>query len=196
MAMLLVSSACAFATPDRTGKTDLGLQVGGLLPIARSLDNGPYYQARVSYSIKDWVAVGVEAGYENAPARFVTGATEVHTHINHVPVFADIILRATQMENTNVVPYGVLGVGELFSTARGIADFTDANLKLNIDNSFAFKLGAGVEWFKDDQWAVTLEGSYVWAASDAKLVNMKGVEIDSASMNYWTLVGGIKYLFD
>ena len=194
--MLLVSTTCVFAMPERTQKTDMGFQIGGLSPSAAHIDTGVYYGLNAAYGINDWFAVGVEGGYEDTKTRFTIGTNEHNPGLSYIPLFADLIVRHSMVEY-GAVPYGVLGLGMLFMNDHGTGTLNDSHLKLETDNSFAIKLGAGVDWFINEKWALNFEASYVWAAADAKIVDLTTSDtVDSASLNYWTILGGLKYLFD
>ena len=196
LGVLLVSSTCAFAMPDRTEKTDIGFHIGGLLPDSTRMDSGVYYGGSASYGVNDWFAVGVESGFEDARTNFQIGTTEHQAHISHIPLFLDLIFRYTKTEY-DYVPYGVLGLGMLFTDIHGTGTLRDANLKLNVDNSFAIKLGAGVDWFVNDKWILNFEASYVWADANAQIKDLStGNTFDSINMDYWAIEGGLKYLFD
>ena len=195
--MILVSAMSVSAAEDRTGKTDLNFQIGGLLSTNSHSDNGAYYGGRVTYNFKDWFAVGLEGGYSDTTTRFTIDPTEYRSHISYIPLFFDLMFKYTQNQDYNYVPYGVLGLGMLFTDVHGTGTLNDSNFKMDINNSFAIKLGAGIDWFVNSNWALNFEASYVWAAADANLVNLtSGTAVDSASMDYWTLLGGLKYLFD
>ncbi len=196
LGMLLVSSSCIFAMPDRTGKTDVGFHIGGLLPDSNHMDSNAYYEGSVAYGVKDWFAIGAEIGYEDAGTSFRIGATDHNAKISRIPLFVDLIFRYTK-NDFNYVPYGVVGLGMLYTDIHGTGTLNSANLKLDVDNSFAAKFGLGVDWFINDHWILNFEASYIWAAADAKIKNLSsGNTVDSASMDYWTIGAGAKYLFD
>ena len=197
MGILLMSSTCVFAMPDRTGKTDVGFQVGGLLPSNGSLNDGVYYGGSVAYGVTDWFALGVETGYEDSQTHFVVGSTTHNAKISRIPLFVDLIFKYTKTADYNYIPYGVIGLGGLFTDIHGIGTLTSANLKLDVDNSIAVKFGLGVDWLINDHWMLNFEASYVWVDADAKVINLSGGStVDSANMDYWMIGGGAKYLFD
>ena len=195
--MLIASYGCAFAMPDRTGKTDVGFQIGGLLQGTEKLDSALYLGGSAAYGVNEWFAVGLEGGYSDQSTSIPLSGTEQQGKIGRIPLFLDLILRYTKMPDVNYVPYGVLGLGALFTDVHGTGTFQSSNLKLDVDNSFAIKMGAGVDWFINEKWALGLEASYVWVDSDANVISLSnGRTIDSTNLDYWTLTGGVKYLFD
>ena len=197
MGMLLMSSTCVFAIPDRAGKVDVGFNIGGLLPDSGSLDDGVYYGGSVAYGVNDWFAVGIEGGYGDAGTSFVIGRATHNAKISRIPLFMDLIFRCNKFTDSNFIPYGVVGLGALFTDAHGFGTLTSANLKLDVDNSFAAKFGLGVDWFVNDRWVLNVEASYVWAAADANIKDLSGGgTVDSANMDYWMIGAGAKYLFD
>ncbi len=193
----MISSSCVFAMPDRVGKTDAGFMIGGLLTNTDKLGSAAYYGGTAAYGVNDWFAVGVEGGYADSTTNFTIGRTTHEGKISRIPLFLDLIFRYTKMQDYNYVPYGVLGLGAVFTDIHGTGTFQTANLKLNADNSFAIKMGGGVDWFMNDKWALNFEASYVWVDSDATVLSLaNGSTVDSTNLDYWTLTGGIKYLFD
>ncbi len=194
---LLVSSTFALAMPDRTEKTDIGFQIGGLIPDSNQMNSEMYIGGSASYGITDWFALGIETGYGDARNKFAVGPTQYNTHLSHIPLFFDMIFRYTKMTDYNVVPYGVFGLGGVFFDVHGQGTLNDANLKLDVSNSFAIKLGAGADWFFNENWALNFEASYVWVDDDAKIRDLgTGNAVDTAGLDYWTVEGAIKYVFD
>ena len=197
MGILFMSSTCVFAMSDRAGKVDVGFEIGGLLADSGSLDDGAYFGGSVAYGVNDWFALGVEGGYEDAGTNFVIGSTTHDAKISRIPLFVDLIFRCNRFTDSNFIPYGVVGLGALFTDVHGFGTLTSANLKLDVDNSFAAKFGLGVDWFINDRWILNFEASYVWASGDANVKNLSnGETVDSANMDYWMIGGGAKYLFD
>ena len=196
LGVLLISSTYVFAMPDRVRKTDVGFQIGGLVPGDNHLDSGAYYEGSVAYGLSDWFALGLETSYEDSGTHFIIGITDHNAKLSRVPLFADLIFRHP-MDDLNTVPYAVLGLGMLFTDVHGAGTLTAANLKLQANDSFAMKFGLGADWFINEHWMFNVEGSYVWASADAKIINLSdGTTVDSANMDYWMVGAGLKYLFD
>ena len=195
--MLMLSSTCVFAMPDRVGKTDMGFQIGGLLPASGSIDDAAHFGGSLSYGVNDWFAMGIEGGYSDSRTSFNIGDSVRQAHITRVPFFFDLIARYTKLSDYNYVPYGVLGLGAVFGDTRAQGAFASSGLELNVSDAFAIKIGAGVDWFMTDQWILNLEASYVWVNEDAKVTRLSdGAEVDSADSSYWMIGGGAKYLFE
>ena len=190
--MLMISSSCVFAMPDRVGKVDAGFNVGGLLSSEKELDSSVYLGGSVSYGFTDWFALGVEGGWGDSDANFVNGGSG---KVTRVPLFMDMIFRYTKSEY-NYVPYGLIGIGALFTSQHGTGTLNSLNLRMDAPDTFAMKFGLGVDWFVNDKWVVNAEAAYIWASDDVELLNSRGISIDSADLDYWTITGGVKYLFD
>ena len=194
--MLMISSTCVFAMPDRVGKADAGFNVGGLVSDSGTLDAAAYYGLSVSYGINDWFAIGAESGYGDSRTNFTVGGTEHEAPLSRIPLFADLIFRYPRPEN-NYAPYGVIGLGVLFTSIHGTGTLSDSRFKLDVDNSFAAKFGAGVDWAVNDQWMLNVEASYVWVGTDARIRSLGTAStVDSGGLNYWMFTGGAKYLFN
>ena len=194
--ILMFSSTCVFAVSDRVGKFDAGFHVGGLVSDSGKVNAAAYYGGSVAYGVSDWFAVGVESGYGDSRTSFNIGGADHKALVSRIPLFVDLIFRYTKMEH-DYVPYGVLGLGGLFTNIHGTGTLLSSNLKLDIDNSFAVKIGAGIDWFVTERWMLNFETSYVWADAEANVTNLAGGStLDSARLDYWMVTGGFKYLFE
>ena len=196
LAVFFISSTSAFAMSDRVGKMDAGFQIGGLLATDDNVDAGAYYGATFSYGIYPWFAIGVEGGCEDSKTNFSAGSTTYEAGLSRIPLFFDLIFRYGKPEN-DFVPYSVLGLGGVFTSVHGAGTLNTDNKKLEADSSFAAKFGLGLDWKVSDHWMLNVEGSYVWAAEDAEIKDRTSFAlVDSANLDYWTITGGAKYLFD
>ena len=180
MAVFLALSTSAFAdsrseviAPDRVGRWDLGLGVAG--GFNDSVDDSVFVSGTISYGVTPYIGLGVEAGWQEADGQ--TGES-----VGVVPVMADIILRLPTVHEA-LVPYGVLGLG-----VAGV--YTELDNQDDVDDTaFAWKLGAGVDYFINPNWIFNFELAY-WSA-DVDLT--RGSVTDG--FDWWTVGVALKYVF-
>ena len=175
--------ATAFAgAPDRVNALDWGLEGGFALTDGSGMDDAGYIQTNLSWGLTPWMAVGIEGGWWEANTSAANNES-----IGVGQILGDFILRAPNVHD-QIVPYAVLGLGyagvymqnEPSTPAQEGAD--------NDDGSFAWKLGGGIDWFLNSNWAVNFELAF----------NGNGATMPQASTenaDFWNLVGGIKYVF-
>jgi len=190
-------AAPAFAAPDRTGKSDFGVNVSAAVPRDSSQDNAVYVGGTYAYGINEWLAIGVEAGrMEFGNKLDLGGGTVVDAgDLQGIPVLGDVILRVP-MPDSPFQPYGVVGLGAIFWDFDESALFSANNIDIEVDTSFAIKTGIGFDWFLNDNWILNAEASYVFADADLKAITPVGTATDTTDVDYWMIGGGVKYLFN
>ncbi|MDI6798190.1 MAG: OmpW family outer membrane protein [Desulfatibacillaceae bacterium] len=95
-------------------------------------------------------------------------------------------------------PYIGFGCGYYFNSLDLDAVFQatmPAGTSQDIDNSFGWHLGAGIEYFFDDNWALNVDYKYVWNESDVETTTAAGTIKDKVEMNGSVIGLGFKYLF-
>ncbi len=167
--------------PDRVGKWDLGIGIAASMN--DKTDDSSFVYSQVSYGVTPYIGLGVEAGWQEADLNGTSDET-----IGAVPILFDIIIRVPTVHEA-FVPYGILGLG-----VAGVYD-TDENGAGNNngddtdDIGFAWKLGAGFDWFINSNWIFNFEFAY-WSA-DVQLVR---TAIDDG-YDWWTAGVALKYVF-
>ena len=159
--------------PDRVGRWDWGINIAA--GFNDRSDDTAFYSTSIAYGVTPWIALGAEAGWQEASL----SNTE---DLGLVPVLADIIIRVPTV-NATVVPYMVVGLGVMG------AYVTDTNNNDSDNTSFGWKLGGGVDWFLNERWILNLELAYYGSSADLP----RSSAGDSTS--FWTLGGGLKYVF-
>jgi opacity protein-like surface antigen len=188
VALAMTSTAYA-AAPDRVQHLEIGVLAGGAFNDA-SEDTG-YVQANVAYGITPWIAIGVEGGWQESDTDLAPlgGSSE---ELGIGLVLADIIVRIPNHPfHEQLVPYFVLGLG------AGDAYVTNDSGTSNVRNGddvddmgFAWKLGGGLDWFINDNWAIYGEVAYVDVDAD-----LPGTSVGSDSIDFWTVGAGLKFVF-
>ena len=167
--------------PDRVGRWDLG--VGIAASMNDGADDSSFISVTTSYGVTPYVGIGIEGGWQEADG---DAADET---VGYVPILADIIIRIPTVHEA-VVPYGVLGLG---IAGVYVADDNGSGPNNNGDDSddtgFAWKLGAGFDWFINNNWIFNCEFAY-WDAD----VDLPRTTFGSDA-NFWTIGVALKYLF-
>ena len=198
--MFFAAASVAYAVPDRTGKVDLGVEVAGAIATDSDTNAGTYVGGNASYGFNEWFAAGISFGGHAADIDDVTsgGITIFGPDTSEFSVFGDFILRVPTGSNP-IVPYGVVGLGVIFWNIDDAATNAGVTVATDVDTAFGVKVGGGVDWFVNDHWIVNFNGAYVFNDADATLTATGGGATASVSdtldLDYWTVGGGLKYLF-
>ena len=160
------------SAPDRVGRVDWGVDVAGAFN--ENVDDAVFLSTAIAYGVTPYIAVGVEAGWQEAD-----GSSD--ETVNFVPVLGDIIVRIPNIHES-IVPYGVLGLG-------GAGVYVDNSGTDPDDTGFAWKLGGGLDWFINSNWIFNFEFAY-WSID----VSLPTTSIGNDA-TFWTLGVGLKYLF-
>jgi outer membrane protein W len=98
-----------------------------------------------------------------------------------------------------VQPYGVVGLGAIFWNIDDTTSSNGVTVTTDIDTAFGVKVGGGVDWFVNDHWIVNFNGAYVFNDADGTATASAGGATASVTekfdLDYWTVGGGLKYLF-
>ena len=75
-----------------------------------------YVQANASYGVTPWIAIGVEAGWQESDIDGIPTGIGQSAEVGIVPIMADIIVRVPEHPfHESLVPYGVLGLSAAHS---------------------------------------------------------------------------------
>lgn len=166
--------------PDRVGQWDMGLFAG--YAFNSDSDDTGYFGANIAYGVTPWIALGMEAGWQES-----TLSSDEDNDLGLVPILADIIVRLPNVHST-IVPYGVLGLGVIgayVTDDNGVAPNNDGQDVS--DTSFGWKIGLGADWFMNENWILNFEWSYYSSSAD-----LGRFDIDP---DFWTLGVGVKYVY-
>ena len=202
--VLMLVSAVSYAAPDRTGTVDVGINVSGAIATDSDINSTVYVGGNIAYGVNQWLAVGFEGGWQTHSSNDATdsGITLFGPDFTAIPLFGDIIVRVP-IENQQITLYGIVGLGTV------IWDVDDASfnvagvggtVKTKVDSTFATKAGGGFDWFINKNWIVNFEAAYVFnrpdVTSTASIGGVSVSAVDNTKLDYWTVGGGVKYLFD
>lgn len=100
--------------------------------------------------------------------------------------------------NPKVNPYLAFGGGYFFNdidSNRGTIEFIyGPGAEVDVDNSFGYHLGGGIEFFISEKSAVNLDFKYIWTEVEAE-VNVPGFAEEEFEINPFVAGLGIKYYF-
>jgi opacity protein-like surface antigen len=183
LALFLGMSGASFAM-DRTGRTDIGIYGAGALHDQSGVDDSGYLGGNFSYGMTPMFALGAEVGWQEAD---IQGG-----EIGIVPIYGDLILRIPTGTSPfpawqeALVPYGILGLG-------AVVTYIDREGNNPDDVAFGWKLGAGADWFLNNQWALNFEAAY--HNSDDVDDDTPATVTSLDELDYWTVGGGLKFVF-
>ncbi len=200
MAALALIGTSVYAAPDRTGKTDVGVDVAYSDLTDDETNSATYVGGSVSHGLNEWLALGVSFGWQSFGSDdvFISGVTIPGPDLRSYPLFADIIVRIPTGDQP-FVPYGVIGFGAIFWDADEVTASNGVKIKTDVDTSFGFKLAGGVDWFLNDHWALNFNGGYVFTDANTTVTatagNLSVSAADKSDLDYWTIGAGLKFIF-
>lgn len=161
---------------DRTGRSDLGLQLAGGFS-SDQIDDALYVGGVYSYGVNPWLALGVEAGWQEADFDITND-----DDLNMLTAFGEVIGRAS-IPDWAGVPYGVIGIGVLHAYTDVVSDNDD-------ETAFAMKFGAGLDWFLTPKWILNVEAAYIATGGEIN----SGIA-NTEDLDHWRVGGGLKFVF-
>ena len=194
VALLIYSNV--YASSDRIGQWDAGVNISGDLLSDNNVSGAVYLGANTSYGVKDWLALGISVGWSDSKFDVTnsSGSTGKGGRVSMIPIFGDIIFRVPNLDNHELVPYGVLGLGGIFDNLHGNGNATSLGLTSKATDGFAFKLGAGIDWFANQNWIYNLETGYVFTDAKVEITNSNGSHNNNIDLDYYYIGGGVKWL--
>lgn len=178
---------------DLAGRFSVGVVGGGVFPKDSEIDSTFYVGGNLAYGVNEYIALGGEVGYSSWDVEEV-GVD--YGEIRAVPLLADLYLRyPVEMGENKLVPYVVGGLGVVFYDYKESSFLKQYGVTVDVDPSFALKLGGGLEYFFTKNIALGVEGSYGWSEADVSVSGAGAVASTSMDTNSWMVTGGIKYYF-
>ena len=195
MSVIMFSSGSIFAEDVSLGdKINLGVNCSVVIPTEDSAGTGIYVGGLLSYDILKYLAVGIESGY--AQIDFEESSVKLGT-LRGVPLLGDIIAKLPiEMDKFTLTPYGIVGIGVLFSDFAESDVVKNAGISLETKTAFAMKFGGGIDLYVTKNIALNFEASYLMADIDAS-ANWRGqtYATDTLTADSWLIGGGVKVRF-
>ena len=206
-ALMLVVSQISFAQ-DMKGRLGIGARVSYVnfsddgftadgVKVDVDSDDDVMYEGNLTYFIQDYLSLELSVGYTETNQDFDALGIEADAgDFETIPVL--LSLRAHLSTNTKVSPYLLFGIGYFFNDF----DQNDTTIEfiygpgadVDVDDSFGFHIGGGVEVFVTENLALNLDLKYIWTEVEAD-VNVPGFKDEDIDMDSFVAGLGIKYYF-
>lgn len=206
-ALMLVVSQVSFAQ-DMKGRLGIGARVSYVnfsnddytvygVKVDVEPDESTMYGGNLTYFIQDYLSLELSVDYTETDVDFDALGIEVDAgDFETIPVL--LSLRAHLSTNKKVSPYLLFGIGYFFNDF----DQNDATIEyiygpgadVDVDDSFGFHVGGGVEVFVCENVALNLDLKYIWTKVEAD-VNVFGFKDEDIDMDSFVAGLGIKYYF-
>jgi len=206
-ALMLVVSQVSFAQ-DMEGRLGIGARVSYVnftdddysvygVEVDVEPDEEVMYGGNLTYFIQDYLSLELSIDYTEPDVDLDALGIEVDAgELESIPVL--LSLRAHLSTNTKVSPYLLFGIGYFFNDFDQndpvIESIYGSGAKIDVDDSFAFHVGGGVEVFVCENIAVNLDVKYIWTEVEAD-VNVYGFKDEDIRINPFVAGLGIKYYF-
>lgn len=205
--LMLVVSQVSFAQ-DMEGRLGLGARASYVnftdddytvygVKVNVEPDESVMYGVNLTYFIQNYLSLELSVDYTETDVDLkALGLSGDAGDFESIPVL--LSLRAHLSTNTKVSPYLLFGIGYFFNDI----DQNDSNIefiygpgaKVDVDDSFGFHVGGGVEVFVSENVALNLDFKYIWTEVETS-VNVAGFTDEDLDMDSFVAGLGIKYYF-
>lgn len=205
--LMFVLSQVGFAQ-DMKGKLGIGARVSYVdfsdddytvygVKVDVEPDEDIMYEGNLTYFIQDYLSLELSVGYIETDVDFDALGMEVDAgEFETIPVL--LSLRAHLSTNTKVSPYLLFGIGYFFNDFDQndtiIEYIYGPGADVDVDDSFGWHVGAGVEVFVTENIALNLDFKYIWTEVEAD-VNVFGFKDEDIDMDSFLAGLGIKFYF-
>jgi outer membrane protein len=206
-AFMLVVSQVSFAQ-DMKGRLGIGARVSYVnfsdddytvygVKVDVEPDESTMYGGNLTYFIQDYLSLELSVDYTETDVDLeALGLSGDAGDFESIPVL--LSLRAHLSTNTKVSPYLLFGIGYLFNDIdqndSTIEYIYGSGAKIDVDDSFAFHVGGGVEVFVTENVALNLDLKYIFTKVEAD-VNVAGFKDEDIDMDSFVAGLGIKFYF-
>jgi outer membrane protein W len=176
---------------DEVGQWSAGFRVNASIPKDDDTDEAPGYMGYVDYQAAEYVRAELEAGWIEWD-QGILGDLHMFPVLGNLQFTYPIELDSD--ENTSITPYLTTGLGVLFLNFEESQTLKDAGASLDVDPSFAVKLGGGLDYRFSESWALNIDGGYILSEGDAALKQgSTTLAADNVEYDYWFIGAGLKY---
>ena len=204
---MLVVSQISFAQ-DMEGRLGIGARVAYVnfsdddftvygVEVDVEPDESVMFGGNLTYFIQNYLSLELSVDYTETDVDLdALGLEGDAGDFESIPVL--LSLRAHLSTNTKVSPYLLFGIGYLFNDIdqndSTIEFIYGSGAKIDVDDSFAFHVGGGVEVFVTENVALNLDLKYIFTKVEAD-VNVAGFKDEDIDMDSFVAGLGIKYYF-
>jgi Outer membrane protein beta-barrel domain len=187
-------NASAFEPVELDEKWNLGVNAQAVIPKDDAFDNGFNVQGLLSYDVMDFIAIGLDVGWTTYDIN--DGGIDFGS-VNSILILGDIILKYPMEVGDDfvLVPFLINGFGGVITNVDESSTVTSVGGSFEVENSFAYKLGGGFDFYFNEMIAVTFETSYLFNNADwTAKVNSASADAD-INCNAYYVGGGLKVKF-
>jgi opacity protein-like surface antigen len=142
---------------------------------------GPAVNLQALYGISKYISVGLAIEWQRNFVKLDSPATDIG-YANTVSILPTVELRPGRFGK--FMPYGTLALGMNLNSF----DEEDNVGNLDVDNTFAFRIGAGTDYFVTPHLALNAE--VAWKMNKGDVGGTTGTDYDASSM---LLLFGVRY---
>lgn len=192
---VLASGICVTAAAEEieqiTGRLAVGANFSEGLPDENESDPGFYTGFNLTYGIMDYVAFQLDTGY----VEFDQDANGIdYGDLAAIPLMCSLQWRYPFLVGgSNAAIYALGGVGVVFFDFDELAR---VGREIEADDSFAYRFGVGLEFFKNRNWSFYFESTYTITSTTLELQTVTSPTVESTDTDFWLVGGGVKLYFN
>jgi len=200
-ALMLVVSQISFAQ-DMEGRLGIGARVAYVNFSDEDLhkfdvdpDETPMYGGNITYFVLSYLSIELSVDYLETDVDLdAKGGSVDIGDLKKIPVL--LSLRTHLPTNSKVSPYLTVGIGYYFNDFD-MKSSAPAGYDLDIDDSFGYHLGGGIEYFYNNHFAFNLDFKYISDSVDADFEEPGGYSVNDKNldMDFFSAGIGFKYYF-
>jgi len=156
-------------------------------------DGAPLVGFNLTHYFNRFISFEVAVGYSQLDDETnATGATLNLGELKQYPVYFSGRLHLP-IDSGAISPYAGAGVGYYFNDFDTSQAIALAGAIIDTDNSFAFHLNAGIEFFIGNHFALNLDLKYIWNEADGDFTMANVAAMNDLDLN--SFIGGISLKF-
>lgn len=174
-----------------TGRLGAGANFSEGLPNENESDSGFYPGFNLTYGLMDYVAFQLDVGYTEFDQN-ANGAD--YGDLTVIPLICSLQWRYPFLVgSSNAAIYALGGVGVAFFD---FDETVQVGQEIEADDSFAYRFGLGLEFFRTRNWSFYFESTYTVTSTTLELRTVTSPAVESTDTDFWLIGGGIKYYFN
>ena len=200
-ALMLLVSQISFAQ-DMEGRLGIGARVAyvnfsdeDLYGIDVDFGETAMYGGNITYFVHSYLSLELSVDYLETDVDLdPIGVTVDIGDLEQIPVL--LSLRTHLSTNPKVSPYLTAGIGYYFNDFD-MKSSIPAGYDVDIDDSFGYHLGGGIEYFFNNHFAFNLDFKYIWDNVDVDFEEPGGYSVNDKNVNvdFFSAGIGFKYYF-
>jgi outer membrane protein len=200
-ALMLVVIQISFAQ-DMEGRLGIGARVAyvnfsdeELYKFDVDPDESPMYGGNITYFVLSYLSIELSVDYLETDVDLDSkhGSIDIGD-LKKIPVL--LSLRTHLPTNAKVSPYLTVGIGYYFNDFD-MKSYAPAGYDIDIDDSFGYHLGGGIEYFFNNHFAFNLDFKYISDSVDVDFEEPGGYWVNDKNldMDFLSAEIGFKYYF-